>query len=151
MARPLTGSIYRVKGGYGIRYEENGRRVRHAPRPPFPTKTAARAWFDDAVKPRLQATTPAPPSPDIPFSEFCDRFLARQTTAPSTIATLRDRLTPARVTFGDWTLAELEYAGADIAAWRAGLPAGSRFRHTAALRQCLAAGVRWSCCGQCRC
>jgi len=143
MARALTGSVYRAKGGYGIRWEENGKRTQYTPRPSFATKTAARDWFAETVKPRLRATSPAPPNPDLSFGEFCDRFLARQTTAPSTINTLRDRLAPARGTFGAWTLAELEYAGADIAAWRASLPEGSRFRHTAALRQCLAAAVRW--------
>ena len=143
MARPLTGSVYPVKGGYGIRWLENGRRRRRCPSPPFPTKTAARRWFRDDVLQRLEAAGPTAPSADVTFEDYSGRFIERQTTAPSTVATLRDRLRPARQAFGLWTLAELEYAAADIAAWRAALPEGSRFRHTAALRHCLAAAVRW--------
>jgi integrase len=45
--------------------------------------------------------------------------------------------------FGSWTLRELEGAAADIASWRATLSATSRYRLTAALRQALAAAVRW--------
>ena len=45
--------------------------------------------------------------------------------------------------FGDWTLSELEHAAADVAAWRATLPEGSRYRLMLALRQALAAAVRW--------
>lgn len=37
-----TGSVYKVKGGWAIRWPENGQR-RH--KSPFPTKTAARDWF----------------------------------------------------------------------------------------------------------
>lgn len=70
-------------------------------------------------------------------------FLQRHTGAPRTIATLRDRLKPARKVFGDWTLAELEHAAADVAAWRATVPAGSRYRLTNALRQAFAAAQRW--------
>jgi hypothetical protein len=120
MARPLTGSVYPVKGGYGIRWLENGRRRRRCPSPPFPSKTAARRWFRADVLPRREAAGPAAPSADVTFEDYCERFLERQTTAPSTFATLRDRLRSARQTFGRWTLAQLEYAAADIAAWRAG-------------------------------
>jgi integrase len=45
--------------------------------------------------------------------------------------------------FGSWPLRDLEAAAADIAAWRAKLPDGSRYRLTSAFRQALAAGVRW--------
>jgi integrase len=90
------------------------------------------------VPPRLP-----PGSAEITFDDFAELFLSRHTGAPSTIATLRDRLTPAREHFGDWKLSELEHASADIAAWRRSIPEGSRFRLTSALRQCLAAAVRW--------
>ncbi|HEY2653629.1 MAG TPA: hypothetical protein VGI50_17025 [Solirubrobacteraceae bacterium] len=141
MARPLTGSVYPVKGGYGIRWLENGRRRRRCPSPPFPSKTAARRWFRADVLPRREAAGPAAPSADVTFEDYCERFLERQTTAPSTFATLRDRLRSARQTFGRWTLAQLEY---DIAAWRAGrCPKAQGSGTPAALRQCLAAAVRW--------
>lgn len=138
MARALTGSVYPVKGGYGIRWRENGCREHHAP--PFRTKTEARQWFDENRKPRLRREAP---SADITLDAFARLFLARHDGAPSTIKTLEDRLRPARARFGTWTLGELENAAADVAAWRAGLPEGSRYRHTAALRQCLAAACRW--------
>jgi integrase len=40
-------------------------------------------------------------------------------------------------------LRELEHAAGDVAAWRATLPTSSRYRLTSALRQALAAAVRW--------
>jgi integrase len=45
--------------------------------------------------------------------------------------------------FGSWPLRDLEGAAADIADWRARLQDGSRYRLTSALRQALAAAVRW--------
>jgi integrase len=140
MAKQLTGSIYPVKGGYGIRWRQDGRREHHAP--PFRTKTQARDWFDENVKPRLRRHAP---SANITLDTFADVFLARHDAGPesSTVKTLRDRLKPARARFGTWTLAELEGAADDIAAWRATLTDGSRYRLTSALRQCLGAAVRW--------
>jgi integrase len=93
-------------------------------------------------RPRLDRGAP---SPEITFDAFCELFLARHgaTVTESTRVTLAYRLKPARAAFGSWTLAELEGAADDIARWRAGLGDGSRFRQTAALRQCLGAAVRW--------
>jgi integrase len=51
---------------------------------------------------------------------------------------LEERLAPARAIFGT-----LQGAANDIAAWRAALPESSRYRLTLALRQALAAAVRW--------
>ncbi len=45
--------------------------------------------------------------------------------------------------FGEMTLRELESAAADIAAWRATLPDGSRYGTTQALRQVFNAAVEW--------
>ncbi len=85
------------------------------------------------------------PSADIALSPFVELFLIRHGASVSarTIETLRERLTPAVATFGDWKLRELEHAAADIAAWRESIPDGSRYRLMLALRQCLAAAVRW--------
>jgi integrase len=138
MARELTGSVYPAKGGYGIRWRENTRREHYCP--PFRTKRDARAWFDENVKPRLRRHAP---SADVTLDAFADLFIARHDGAPSTVKTLEDRLRPARAKFGAWTLGELEHAADDIAAWRATLTDGSRYRHTSALRQCLQAAVRW--------
>ena len=134
------GSIYATKtAGVGIRWAEDGV---FRQRSGFRTKTEARAWFDDNVAPRLRR---AAPSPDVTLDEFCDLFLIRHgaTVAPATRRTLAARLKPARAVFGAWTLRELEGAAADVAAWRAGLPEGSRYQLTSALRQTLGAAQRW--------
>ena len=139
MPRRTTGSVYRTATGYGIRWPEDGRRPHRAG---FATKTEARRWFAENVAPRLDRGAP---SPEITFDAFCDLFLDRHgaTVAERTRRTLADRLRPARETFGDWTLAELEGATEDVARWRAGLGEGSRYRLTSALRQALGAAVRW--------
>jgi integrase len=139
MPRATTGSVFRTATGYGIRWPEDGRRPQ---RIGFATKTEARRWFAANVAPRLDRGAP---SPEITFDAFCDLFLARHgaTVSERTRKTLSERLRPARDTFGGWTLVELEGAADDVARWRAGLPAGSRFRLTGALRQVLGAAVRW--------
>ena len=133
------GSLYRTRSGWAIRWPEDGRR-RH--RSGFETKTEARRWFADNVAPRLGRRAP---SAELTFDEFCELVLARHgaTVAERTRRTLAQRLAPAREVFGAWTLRELEHAAGDIARWRAGLPDSSRYRLTSALRQALAAAVRW--------
>jgi integrase len=137
MPRRTTGSLYRTKGSWGIRWPEDGKRRHQAG---FRTKTDARDWFAANVGPRLHRGAP---SPEIGFDAFCELFLERHGGSKRTRATLEERLAPARRRFGDWTLAELEGAADDIAAWRAELAERSRYRLTAALRQTLAAAVRW--------
>ena len=140
MPRRTMGSVYAVRGGYGIRWPENGQRPHQAG---FRTRTEARRWFAENVAARLDCG--AGPSAEITFDEFCDLFLERHgaTVSPRTRETLAERLAPARVVFGAFKLRELEGASADIARWRAGLSASSRYRLTLALRQALGAAVRW--------
>jgi integrase len=139
MPRRTTGSVYPTAAGWGIRWPEDGRRRHQAG---FATKTEARRWFTANVAPRLDRGAP---SPEISFDAFCELFLERHgaTVSERTTKTLEERLQPARETFGDWTLAELEGAAADVARWRAGLTETSRYRLTLALRQALGAAVRW--------
>jgi hypothetical protein len=139
MPAETRGSVFKTRGGYGIRWPEHGKRPQ---RSGFATRTAARRWFAEQVAPRLRSGLP---SSDLTFAEFSDLFLERHgaTVAPATKHTLEERLAPARQQFGDWPLRELEGAAADIAAWRAQLPASSRYRLTSALRQTLGAAVRW--------
>jgi integrase len=139
MPAETRGSVYGTSDGYGIRWPEQGRRMH---RSGFATKTEARRWFAENVAPRLRH---AAPSAEITFDTFCDLFLERHgaSVAPATRRTLEERLVPSRDTFGDWKLRELEGAADDVAAWRAKLPATSRYRLTSALRQTLAAAVRW--------
>src|SRR5215211_2927008 len=103
MSRRTTGSVFRAKPGWGIRWPEDGRRPQ---RTGFATKTEAHRWFAENVAPRLERGAP---SPELTFDSFCDLFLARHgaTVTERTRATLAERLAPARRTFGDWTLAEL--------------------------------------------
>ena len=116
-------------------------RRRSAPVPVrVPHQDGGQNWFREHVLPRLHRGAP---SAEIRFDEFCDVFLQRHTGSPRTVATLRDRLAPARTVFGDWKLSELEHASSDIAAWRATVPEGSRYRLTNALRQAFAAAARW--------
>lgn len=139
MPREPTGTVYATRNGYGIRWPEDGRKYR---RVGFATKTEARRWYAETVAPRLGHRRP---SPEITFDAFCDAFLKRHgaTVAPATKRTLEERLAPARDVFGEWTLRELEGAADDVAAWRAGLGEGARYRLTSAFRQALSAAVRW--------
>jgi integrase len=139
MPAETRGSVYPTRAGYGIRWPENGERQH---RSGFKTKTEARQWFADNVAPRLRTGAP---SNEISFDSFCDVFLERHgaTIAKRSAETLEERLVPSRAVFGSWTLAELEGAAEDVAAWRATLSDTSRYRLTSALRQTLAAAVRW--------
>jgi integrase len=139
MPADTRGSVYKTRTGYGIRWPEDGKRMHHSG---FETKTAARRWFADNVAPRLRRSAP---SAEITFEAFCDVFLERHgaTVAPATKRTLEERLASARERFGTWTLRELEGAVDDVAKWRSMLPDTSRYRLTSALRQALAAAVRW--------
>jgi integrase len=133
------GAVVKIRGGYAVRWRENGRRPQQSG---FKTRTEARRWFADNVAPRLRRGAP---DGSITFDAFCDLFLERHgaTIARRSKETLEERLAPARAVFGDWTLRELEGAANDIAAWRAALPESARYRLTQALRQALAAAVRW--------
>ena len=135
MPASARGSVYPVRGGFGIRWTEQGRREHKSA---FRTKTEARDWFNVNVAPRLRR---AAPSADITLDAFIDLFLERHRAQASarTVATLRERLAHARKVFGTWKLSELEGAADDIARWRAGLTDTSRYRLTLALRQALAA------------
>ena len=141
MSRPTTGSVYREpRGTFGIRWVEHGKRPQKGG---FRTKTLARDWFDETVKPRLRR---GGPSGEITLAEFTGLYLERwgPTVAPRTARTLPQWLAPALARFGAFSLRELEGAADDIARWRATLPTDdARFKATRALRQVLGAAVRW--------
>jgi integrase len=134
------GAVVKTRDGYAVRWRESGRRPQQSG---FATKTEARRWFADNVAPRLRRGAP---DASISFDAFCDLFLDRHgaTVSQRTKETLAERLAPARVVFGAWTLRELEGAADDVAAWRTTLTETSRYRLTAALRQALGAAVRWN-------
>lgn len=155
MPRQTRGSVYRErKGTYGIKWPEDGKRPQ---RGGFRTKTEARDWFDETVAPRLKR---GGPSAEIEFRAFVDVYLDRwaPTVNERTGMTVREWLgcpldrehKPRRMdgsavdVFGSFTLAELEGAADDIARWRAGLGSDDkRYKATKAMRQVLAAAVRW--------
>lgn len=141
MPRPITGSTYQTKTeGVGIRWPEDGREQR---RTGFRNKTEARDWFNETVASRLRR---GGPSAQITFDAFCEQYLDQWgvDVAPRTKETVQEWLTPARARFGDWTLQQLEGAAEDIARWRARIPSDNRrHKNIRALRQVLAAAVRW--------
>jgi integrase len=143
MPREQTGSTYRTSDGLvGIRWREGSDRPHQ---PGFKNETEARRWFRKEVLPRLERNGP---SARITFDEFCDLYLDARwgpTQTARTVATVRNWLIPARAQFGTWTMAELENAADDIAAWRAqrSWSEDQRHKRTRALRQVLAAAKRW--------
>jgi integrase len=138
MPARAQGSTYRTGKTVGIRWYENGGR-RH--KSGFASKTAARAYFQDVVRPRLDGL-PATPEP-LTLREFSERFISRYAAirAPASVRSLRYRLVRPLAEFGDTPLRELRVG--EIAAWEASLP--PRFRHDVmrAFSMVCCAAVEW--------
>ena len=138
MPAEQRGMPYRTAAGWGIRwYELDGTRVRRAG---FVTKTEARRYFEEQVRPRLLGG-----SPDLTLTELVDAYLDAHAVGrePRTIRTLRERLKYATDRFGDVKLTELERNPRLIATWMRTLPPGSRYGIVQALRQTLETAIRW--------
>jgi integrase len=109
----------------------------------FTSRTAALDHYRDTIEPRLRGEPEA--KPDLTLSQLAEAYLERhaQLRAPGTIRTLRHRLKRPLDAYGDVTLRELEGMSGDLADFRSTLP--PRFAHEVmrALRQTLAAGVRY--------
>lgn len=138
MPAKQAGSYYRVSGGWGVRwYENGGRRFQSG----FDSKSAARDYFAKIVRPRLDGI-PAAPEP-LTLRQFSDRYIARYEAirAPATVRALKWRLVRPLKEFGDTPLDELRVG--EIAAWEASLP--PRFRHDVmrAIRMVGKAAVDW--------
>ena len=141
MPAEQRGSAYRLgPRRWGVRWWENGVRKLQSG---FPSKSVALAYYRDEVRPRLGCATTVDGT--YTFDAFCDLFIAAYagTRSPRSVATLRERLAPVRAEFGDVRLADLERRAPEIAAWRATLPEGSRYRVMRAFRQALAAAEQW--------
>lgn len=137
MPAEQRGVPYKVKGGFGIRYyNARGGRQRFCPAPPFPTKTAARAYFRDELRPKL-----SPARREIVLRDLVERYLAQHQAEEATIAKMRWLLGKATAAFGDVGLRDL--LPDEIGAWRIALPEGHRHDAHQALRQVLNAAVRW--------
>jgi integrase len=142
MPSTQRGQAYKLGSGkWGLRYyDAHGVRQR---RSPFPSKSAALAYYRDVVEPGLRGEPAA--KPDLTFAEFIALYIERHAAdvRPRTIATLTERLRHAERRFGDVTLHELERMVDEIAGWQAKQPSGIRYGRVQAVRQTLEAAVRW--------
>lgn len=130
-----------ASGKWSLRYyDAAGQRRRKSP---FKSKSAALAHYREHVEPQLRGE-PAP-MPELTLSALVAVYLERHAAnvRPRTIETLRERLRHAERAFGEVPLRELERMSAEIATWQARLPERSRYGIVQALRQTLAAAVRW--------
>jgi integrase len=136
------GQAYRLgPNKWGLRfYGLDGQRHRKSP---FPSKSAALAHYRELIEPQLRGE-PAP-MVELTLSAFVPLYLRRHgaTVRPRTVATLTERLRHAEATFGEVPLRELERMSGEVASWRAQQPERVAYARMGALRQCLAAAVRW--------
>jgi integrase len=128
-------------GKWQLRYYDNDGKRRTGGS--FKSKTDALDHYRDEIEPQLDGR-PAPP-PELTLAGLVDVYLERHAAlrSPSTIRTLRHRLKRPLDAYGDVTLRELEGMSGELADFRATLP--ERFAHDVmrALRQTLAAGMRY--------
>jgi integrase len=141
MPATQRGQVNRIRPRqWRLRYYLDGQRKS---RQPFPSKSAAWAWYREHVEPQVNGE-PAP-VPDMTLAEFVPLYLERHTASvrPRTIVTLKERLPHATRAFGKVPLRDLERMSGEIATWQAQLPERSRYGIVQALRQTLEAAVRW--------
>jgi len=105
---------------------------------------AAEARHADNVLPKVNRRRHVDAG-ELTLRELTDRYIARHEKVRSarTIATLRERLKRPLDEYADTKLAELEAMSEDLAEWRTTLPPRYAHKVMSALRQVLAAGVRW--------
>jgi len=134
--RVRTGEIKRTTGGWAIRYRD-ARGIRRQ-RGGFRTKGEAKAVLDDELrKARLGPLY----RPEVTLRELVDAFLDQYQAAPASKEWLRYYLIKATDAFGDHAIGELN--ALDVSRWRAKMPETMRHGAHRALRQVLAAAVRW--------
>jgi integrase len=121
---------------WAIRFRDSlGRRPQ---RTGFRTRGEARQALDEELR-RVRLGPLYRPS--VTLRELTDAYVEQYEAAPSTIAFLKDNMRPALASFGDEPIGSLRVDS--IAAWRARLPEGKRYRSLRSLRQVLAAAQRW--------
>jgi integrase len=131
-----TGEIKRTSGGWAIRYRD-ARGVRRQ-RGGFRTKVEAKAVLDDELrKARLGPLY----RPEATLIDLAETFLAQYSGAPASKEWLQHYLGKSTAAFGERPIGELD--ALEIARWRAELPETTRHGAHRALRQVLAAAVRW--------
>ncbi len=136
------GQAYRLgPNRWGLRYyDAQGVRRRKSP---FPSKSAALAYYRDVIEPQLRGDPVT--LPNLTLTEFVPLYLERHAASvrSRTIVTLRERLPHAIRAFGSVPLRDLERMSGELATWQAKLPERSRYGIVQALRQALEAAVRW--------
>ena len=131
-----TGEIKRTPTGWAIRYRD-GRGVRRQ-RSGFKTKAEAKQVLDDELrKARLGPLY----RPEATLRELVDVFMEQYQAAPASHSWMRQHLGKSTAVLGDVSIGELD--ALVIARWRASLPETMRHGAHRALRQVLAAAVRW--------
>jgi integrase len=138
-----SGHVYRLAdGSYGVQYRlpDGSRRRRSG----FRNRTEARRWHAENVLPVVHGRRPAAAS-ELTLRELAKIYITRHEAirSPRTIATLRERLARPLAAYGDVRLAELETMALELGSWRATLPPRYAHKVMGALRQVLAAAVRW--------
>ncbi|MCL2419622.1 MAG: site-specific integrase [Conexibacteraceae bacterium] len=134
--RARTGEIKQTAAGWAIRYRDahGVRRQRGG----FRTKKEAKAILDEELK---KARLGPLYRPEATLNEVIAAFFEQYDGAPASHGWLRHYLSKATAVFGDVPVGELD--ALQIARWRASLPTTSRHGAHRALRQVLAAAVRW--------
>jgi integrase len=109
----------------------------------FATRSEAWKHYREVIEPQLSGLPAA--LPDLTLSEFVELYLDRHSVVVRgrTIRALRERLGYATRAYGDVQLSALEPMSGELADWRKTLPERSRYAIMSALRQALAAAVRW--------
>jgi integrase len=134
--RSRTGEIKRTVGGWAIRYRD-GRGVRRQ-RGGFRTKAEAKAVLDDELrKARLGPLY----RPEATLQQLVDVYLEQYQGAPASRDWLRYHLGKATAEMGCQPIGELDALA--VSRWRVKLPEKVRHGAHRALRQVLAAAVRW--------
>ncbi|HEY6887421.1 MAG TPA: site-specific integrase [Solirubrobacter sp.] len=136
MSRARTGEIKRTPNGWAIRYRD-GRDVRRQ-RGGFRTKAEAKLALDDALrKARLGPLY----RPETTLQQLVDTFLEQYQGAPASKDWLKYHLSKATAELGGEPIGTLD--ALTVSRWRAKLPEKLRHGSHRALRQVLAAAVRW--------
>jgi integrase len=131
------GSIFRTPNGlWAIRYRDaHGRRPQETG---FRTKGEARLALEEALR---RVRLGPLHCPTVTLRELTDAYLRQHEAAPSTLVWIRENMRPAIDRFAELPIGALTVP--EIAAWRASLPPGKRYRSHRALRQVLQGALRW--------
>jgi hypothetical protein len=141
MPAEARGQARRLPSGkWQLRFYREGKRCTGGV---FETRSAALRHFRDVVEPKLDGRVVV--RKEVTLTELADVFLERHSkiAQPRTIQSLRERLKRPLDAYGDVVLVELEHMTDELAGFASKLPDRYRYSIMSALRQTLAAGVRY--------